>query len=254
LSGALYYYYSEKTVNNPNSVATPQGPPIPPPPTKIEIDYSKISDPDIRSLFQELEMEFETSNLINEHVLTVFEKDQKREYVQHSITYGDFSNPYQKLNLEGHMQNVKRIDAFFRSRGFVLNVDYINQGTWTRFYVNKLDLGCTSDITEFPLSVLICQKQVPDWNEITSPFYEVVYEDFSTSDIAVRYIFRNYARGSMRRSGQDRNWLAIKQNGKWNKITEARGLEFDCSLIDQYRIPREIYGNCIEDQFNMRHK
>jgi hypothetical protein len=59
----------------------------------------------------------------------------------------------------------------------------------------------------------------------------------------------DYAKGQMPMA----YWLAKKINGTWTVVVAGNGIP-DCSQIDEFSIPQEIYGNCIEASGGLRHQ
>lgn len=57
----------------------------------------------------------------------------------------------------------------------------------------------------------------------------------------------NYAKGNMPMA----YWIANKENGKWKVVIGGNGIP-SCAEVDKYTVPREIYGNCIEESTQLR--
>jgi hypothetical protein len=86
----------------------------------------------------------------------------------------------------------------------------------------------------------------------TSPEFAMHYNSKS-SDMAVVINVKNvvgdyaegtdntYEKGVYLPSGS--SWIAIKLNGKWTIIKNSQELPM-CSLVDKYKVPKEIYMNC----------
>lgn len=62
-------------------------------------------------------------------------------------------------------------------------------------------------------------------------------------EITVSKIVGNYATGGAGVPPQGSGWIAIKENGRWRKIWDGVNNP-SCSTVNQYKIPKEIYGNC----------
>jgi len=57
----------------------------------------------------------------------------------------------------------------------------------------------------------------------------------------------DYAKGTMLGG----YFLAVKTNGKWEVAVGGNGIP-TCAEVDQYSIPQEIFGNCIEADGQLR--
>jgi hypothetical protein len=226
--------------------------PLPPPPQQeMAVDYASISDADVRVLFSELGKEYTISNLYSSHVLTVFNGKNKTEYIQYTVQYrtpGVSWSSQDKMTRPEHDQFVSDVQTYFKNKNYLVDRedpresgDYIN----TRLYITKNQIACITDIGNFAGgSVLLCQRQVPNYDSLVNPITDSVQENNQLiTGIAVRYISGNFARGTMSdMSGPGVwDWLAVKINGKWTKVAEA---EWTCELVNKYKIPLEIYVAC----------
>jgi hypothetical protein len=81
---------------------------------------------------------------------------------------------------------------------------------------------------------LDCNNKVSDGN---------ILKDVCTVD----KIVGNFAKGKMPQA----YWIAVKQEDKWKAVITGNGIP-SCKEIDTYSIPRDIYGNCIENSGELR--
>jgi hypothetical protein len=250
--GVIYkYQIADKPTENVQQ--TTQANPPPPPVLEVEVDYNSIMDADVRVLFLELGKEYKTSNLYSSHVLTVFNGNNKTEYVEYTVEYRNPQVPWsstQKMTREEHDVYVSAVQDFFRIQGYAVaredareTSDYIS----TRINLTKNQIACVTDVSNFYAgSVLLCQRQVPNYGNLVNPITDSIQESNNLiTSVAVRYISGNYARGTM--SMIDRpevwDWLAVKSNGKWTKVAEV---VWTCDLVMKNNIPVEIYKDCIK--------
>lgn len=65
--------------------------------------------------------------------------------------------------------------------------------------------------------------------------------------IEVSEIIGNYATGVAATATSGQVWIAIKENGKWQKIrtTSEKSIYHNCSIVNAYKIPKEIYESCV---------
>jgi hypothetical protein len=61
-------------------------------------------------------------------------------------------------------------------------------------------------------------------------------------------VVANFAIGKMPQA----YWIAVKQNKKWKAVVTGNGIP-SCKEIDNYSIPKEIFGNCIENSGELRY-
>lgn len=64
--------------------------------------------------------------------------------------------------------------------------------------------------------------------------------DCGDNGCRVDKVVGDYAKGVMPLS----YWIAQKTNNKWQVVVTGNGIP-NCTEVDKYQIPLEIYGNCI---------
>jgi hypothetical protein len=65
----------------------------------------------------------------------------------------------------------------------------------------------------------------------------------------VTNVVGEFAKGNMKMA----YWMAQKTNGKWKVVITGNGIP-SCNEIDKFKVPTEIYGNCIESSGELRNK
>lgn len=65
----------------------------------------------------------------------------------------------------------------------------------------------------------------------------------------IEKVVGNFAKGTMPMA----YWMAILVNNSWKVVVTGNGIP-QCSEIDAYAFPKEIYGNCIEKSGDLRHQ
>jgi hypothetical protein len=250
---AVYTYLpqGEDRTNQQNQTENNPLPP-PPPPVFEKVDYAKISDNDVRTVFTVFGQEFPLNNLFTEQVLTIYTGSTKTDYVHYSVEYvkpGKTPGSLIRMPREEFDIFVGSVKEFFTQQKYAVSQDDIFESARgdlsQRLGLSKGPIACGTGVSNFEGgSVLICQRQIPIsiYNNLVIP----IQQDLSTEDrteIAPRRISGDYARGTMSVVGESRvqNWLAVKSSDKWTKVAEA---EWTCELVNQYKIPQEIYETC----------
>lgn len=117
--------------------------------------------------------------------------------------------------------------------------------------INQLSNNQTADITSIPTAIPTMEEEVISptstvdnmVKEITTLLNPTNRPNFSVS---ISKTIGNYSTGLagyINDSGY--GWTAAKINGIW-KIVHKGQDGMTCNIVNQYQIPKEIYGNCYE--------
>lgn len=133
------------------------------------------------------------------------------------------------------------VEEFFISNGFQKDI----QNTFSNSYISlgyrRSDIKCLITLIPNgdPLGNFFCgtvdDTQIAWRKELTSAINPT---NDPNVEFSVDKLLGNYAAGS----GFDSHWYAVKINGQWQKVWSGQNI-ISCKPVDQYNIPKEIYGN-----------
>ncbi len=142
------------------------------------------------------------------------------------------------------------VDSFFLSNGFQKD----NQNTFRntgQIYLStgyvKGDVKCLITLTPQidPFSSFFCGKADPTqlvWRKELTPAINTTNDPNIV--VTVQRLSGNYATGGIGSSqgGGGAVWYAVKIDGQWKKVWTGQN-SISCKTVNQYTIPKEIYGN-----------
>lgn len=150
----------------------------------------------------------------------------------------------------------KQVDSFFINKGFT--IDSLNTKEITGFknlYGYSLgDIHCLMSLypQSDPFGQFFCGVLDPvelSWRKELVPVINPTNNPNTL--VSVGNLIGNYATGGVGGYGSGAMWIAVKANGKWQKILTTQNTP-DCSLMDKYFVPKEIYKNCIDKNGSIR--
>jgi len=170
--------------------------------------------------------------------------------------YGNYDDNLSSITEDSFKPLQLILNNFFESNGFKKDdqntfrtVDNLEETVTQRFGFINSNLKCFIELTTQtdPFGRVFCgtidQKQIT-WREELSPFINSKNDPNLT--VRVENIVGNYARGyttSSKNSESGWGWAAVKKDNKW-KIIYTGQEAMSCQLVDQYKIPQEIYLSC----------
>jgi hypothetical protein len=169
--------------------------------------------------------------------------------------YGNYSD-VSSITIDSFKTLQSDIDKFFKSNGFeenknnnkhIVNNSEDSLSTISMGYT-KGEVKCLIRLyaKTDPFADIFCgiiDEKRTAWLKELSPVIN------STNDpnisVSVDKMIGNYAQGGAggRYGGGGAAWMAQKINGVWTKIWGGQDT-ISCSIVNQYQIPKEIYGTC----------
>jgi hypothetical protein len=114
----------------------------------------------------------------------------------------------------------------------------------------KGDIKCLVNFSLMmePYGDVLCGKYDPQQHEWRKELEPVINPDQDEDiQVDVTNVLGDYAIGNAHsRQGGGWYWILVRQDRTWEKVVEGQDVA-PCSVIDQHKIPREIYGNCYDE-------
>lgn len=165
------------------------------------------------------------------------------------------------------------LDSFFESKGFEKNaintfstLNDPNQAFQVdSFGYTKGDTKCLVNlfVNSKPSGIFFCGTINKQKEQLQKEFMSVLYgpnskyplQNNEAAVIDVTNMNDNFARGTDNRylngvfEPSGANWIAAKVNGQWQLVFEGQDYP-ECSVIDEYSVPKEFYKNCFDSSTN----
>lgn len=169
--------------------------------------------------------------------------------------YGNYSN-LESITINSFKNLQSDIDDFFKLNNFEKDkTNTINHITNNLDTIDTIVVGYTKDETKClitlsaktdPFANFFCgiiDEKRASWVKELSPIFNP-NKDLGII-VTVNKMVGNYAQGGNggRWGGGGAAWIALKTDGVWKKIWGGQDT-ISCSVVSQYQIPKEIYGDC----------
>lgn len=154
------------------------------------------------------------------------------------------------------------VNSYFKRRGFKTNVDNTFESDeiygFGSLGYEKGDIKCLMTLytSSDPSGGYFCgtvdAEQVKLREEFNNDFGQAPRGENETEIVHIDKVLGNFATGIKSHyykkvyEPSGTHWVAVKIDGKWTIISDGQQYP-SCSKIDQYGVPKEIYGNCLLD-------
>jgi hypothetical protein len=252
ISGMSYYLVSNKnnsSIKNTNA-------------TQPEVTLSSIPSIDQKEVLSSLEKALQvTAPLTERNNVDWFDQNKQRvPLIGQNFVLGTEANAYMgkygsylagniyAITEESFKPLQSSIDSFFLTNGFQKDDQNTFRSTGQIYlstgYV-KGDLKCLITLTPQtdPFGSFFCGKADQTqlaWRKELSPAINTTNEPSLV--VTVKKLSGNYAAGGIGSSLSGAVWYAVKIDGQWKKVWTGQN-NISCNLVNQYTIPKEIYGN-----------
>ena len=148
----------------------------------------------------------------------------------------------------------EKIAAFFAAQGFVTNTqnsarDEASYSLDETLSFEKGDVACLVTVrTLDPVAAVFCGTVDLAYETLRNEFIPV----FNPSrdplvSVEVSAVEGNYAKGGVGGRGGGAGWYAVKEAGVWKSVFQGQ-MSPPCSVMEQYRFPKRLYGECDPNQ------